>query len=219
MTVLTEGLHTAEFIIREARKNASRTAGAVLAAGNNLDAGAVLGQLTLDEAVVSAGAGNTGTASLAAVSATLGSEAEPGIYVLRCTAASANAGTFSVKSPSGKVLADLTVASAYTSTHISLTIPDGAVDWAVGDMIYVAVGSEKWTELDPNAEDGSHIAAGILYGAVDATDADTPCVVVYRDAHVNDAEISWPAGITDEQKTAAKGQLKMYGIELVTGVA
>lgn len=45
MTILTEGQYTAEFLVSEARGTRSREA-KILASGNDLDAGAVLGVIT-----------------------------------------------------------------------------------------------------------------------------------------------------------------------------
>lgn len=207
MTTFTEGMHAGEFIVSEQPHNQSRLSGTLLS-GNNLVAGAVLGKLTKDIVVVAADAGNTGDGDAAGAAVTLGEDALPGIYTLLCTAAAANAGTFSVKTPDGLYLPDLTVAQAYASDHINLTLPDGAVDWAVGDIILVTVsGTGKWTELGLAAVDGSQHAAGFLYAPKDASAADAACVVVYWAADVNAAEITWPAGITADQKATAIAEL------------
>ena len=61
MTVLTEGMHPAEFIVAELPHLMSREVG-VLASGNDLDAGAVLGKLTADgKYTVLAPAGSDGS--------------------------------------------------------------------------------------------------------------------------------------------------------------
>lgn len=75
----------------------------------------------------------------------------------------------------------------------------------------VTVGG-AYTILAPAAEDGSEAAAGILYGAVDATSADAACAVVVRDAEVNANELVWPAGINEVQKAAAIAELAALGI-------
>lgn len=85
---------------------------------------------------VTAGA-NTGNGAPGA--ATLGSAAEIGTYQLRCITAAANGGTFSVITPSGVRLKDLSVGVAYATDHINLTIADGATDFIVGDTFTVAV--------------------------------------------------------------------------------
>jgi hypothetical protein len=217
MTTLTEGMHSAEFIINEMGSGKSRSIGAVLASGQDLDAGAVVGQKLTDTATIAAQDGNTGDADISGVTVTLGAAAVPGVYLLTCTAETGNAGTFSVVTPDGTSLANLTVASAYTSTHINLTLPDGTTDWAVGDVVTVEVGSMEYTELDPDATNGSQIAAGILYAATDATSAAAACTVINWAADVNDAEITWPTGITDAEKAIAIQQLEARHIRLLTG--
>jgi hypothetical protein len=215
MTTFHEGMHTAEFIVNEAPNGRSRSMHAMLAAGQNLDAGAIVGKKLYDGASLIADDGNTGDADVSGVTITLGEEVEQGLYVLRCEAASPGGGTFSVTSPTGKRLDDLTVASAYSSTHISMTIPDGNTDWAVGDMLYVEVGSGEYTVLDMASDDGSQVAAGILYAATDASAAPAPCVVIMRDADINEGEIAWPAGISDGEKARAISQLNARGIRLL----
>lgn len=222
MAVLEEGIHTAEFIVREESDYRSRTKDAVLASGNNLDAGAVVAMKLTDSATISAAAGNTGDADISGVTVTPGAEAQHGTYICRCTnAASANAEVFSVQAPDGMSLASVTAGVAYTAgAHIDFTLPNnGTTDWAVGDEVYVEVGSGEWTELDPDATNGAQIAAGFLYGAVDATSAAQHCIVVNRVAIVNDKEITWPDGITDQEKAVATAQLEAKNLQLYFGDA
>jgi hypothetical protein len=58
---------------------------------------------------------------------------------VKCTAAAANAGTFSVTTPGGKALPSATVAVAYASRHLNFTINDGATDFIVNDQFTVTV--------------------------------------------------------------------------------
>lgn len=81
---------------------------------------------------------NVGDGEFAATP-TLGGSAETGEYVLVCTAESPDSGTFSVTTPSGDPLSDLTVGSVYSSLHINGTLQDGATDFQIGDTIIVAV--------------------------------------------------------------------------------
>lgn len=57
-----------------------------------------------------------------------------------------------------------------------------------GAVVYLATG--KWTEVVKTKETD---AAGILLAATDASAADTPCVVITRDAEVNGKELTWNA--------------------------
>ena len=61
--------------------------------------------------------------------------------------------------------------------------------------------------LAPAAVDGSEVAAGVLYDAVDASAADAEGVVIIRLAEINATELVWPADITAGPKTTALGQL------------
>lgn len=200
--VLNETTHAGGFILSLANRNRSLENG-VLNAGQNLQAGAVVGQL---KTATGAKISGTGDGTISAV--TLGPDAQVGVYVLTGKTESSNAGTFSVRTPSGGALPDLTVAVAYASNHINLTVADGANDWDIGDVIHVTVVGGSYEALDPSATDGTQTVAGILYAGINATDEATPCVVVVRDAEVNEHEVVWPDGITAGAKAVAAQQLK-----------
>jgi hypothetical protein len=72
--------------------------------------------------------------------------------------------------------------------------------------------SSKYKVLDPAAVDGSEVAAGILYDAVDASAADAEGVAIVRMAEVNAAELVWPDGITAPEQTTALGELATLNI-------
>lgn len=202
MATLTEGTHAGEYIVSEANGGISREAG-ILASGNNLSACAVLGQVVTGTAT--ADAGNTGNGTISAV--TIGNSFIEGTYTLTCTAAAADAGTFSVVAPDGTVLPSLTVAVAYTSEHINLTIADGATDFIVGDIVTVAVEIGKYAEFNAAGTDGTQVAVAVLYAPTDASSADANCVVTKRLSEVRDSDLVWKTGTTTDQKTAAKAQL------------
>jgi len=130
------------------------------------------------------------------------------------TVAAANSGVFSVRAPDGVYLLDATVGAAYASQHIGFTIADGATDFAVADSFTITVAPGAYEILDPAEDDGTQIAAGILYAAVDATSADKACTVIKRDAEVNQYELVWPANISAGNKATAIAQLKARGIIL-----
>ena len=79
-----------------------------------------------------------------------------------------------------------------------------------GAVLGLITVSQKYRELQPGATDGSEVAAGVLYDAVDASLADTLGVAVVRLAEVNAREIVWPAGITAPQKTVAIAELATF---------
>ena len=211
MTTLTEVFQDGGFLVAELPGLASRRAG-TLASGQNLNAGAVVSRvLTLGAATVVSSTGN-GTVT---VNAAVGEDAVEGVYRLLCVAAAANAGTFNLNAPDGSLIRQITVGGgAHASTHLSITIADGATDFIVGDNYTIAVTAGNYTVLAPAATDGTQIARGVLLEAVNATAAARPCVAVYKEAVLNSAEIVWPAGITSPQQTIATSQLADVGIIL-----
>lgn len=205
---LNENPRAGDFLLSEANGTFSRENG-ILKSGNNLLAGAVVASLL---SAIGAKASGTGDGTIGAV--TLGASAEVGTYVLTCTATASNAGTFSVQTPSGEYLPNLTVGVAYASSHINLTVADGGTDWGAGAVIKVTVSPNGYTELDPAEDDGSQIAAGVLWDNTDATSADAACVVIRRNAEAKADGLVWPAGITEDQKSTAIAQLNELGIVL-----
>ena len=215
--VLNEGNYLGDIVKQEAEGRYSREAVIVLAgagAARVLEIGSVLGRIAKGAATVAAVAGNTGNG--AAGAATLGAKAKTGAYTLTCITAVANGGVFKVEDPDGYRLAkDLTVAVAYLSDHINLTIADGAADFVVGDKftVTVAAGNGKVKAIDFTALDGSQQAAGLLIAKVTApSGVDTQGVAIVRDAVIAASKLAWPAGATSDQKTAACAQLKALGI-------
>lgn len=203
---LNETTHAGGFILSEANGNRSRENG-VLNSGQNCVAGEVLGRI-----MTAAGAKISGTGDGTIGSVTIGPAAQAGVYVLTGIAESANAGTFSVVAPDGSALPNLTVAAAYASQHISLTVADGPADWDIGDVIHVTVTGGNYEALDPAATTGEQTACAILYDGVDASSADAACVVVAREAEVNGGELTWPSGISDANKALATSRLAARGI-------
>lgn len=81
-----------------------------------------------------------------------------------------------------------------------------------GAVLGVITAGGKFTQLNPAASNGSQVAAGILWEATDAGAADTPATAVTRLQEVVGTELVWPAGITDNQKATATGQLAALNI-------
>ena len=181
MSTLTMGRRPFEFVLSEGDDMISREAVTVeQASARVLVPGQILGRVFT--AVVAKVSG-TGNGNAAGATVTFGRDAKVGVYTLTCTAASSNAGTFSVVAPDGERLADLTVASAYTSTHINLTIPHGPTDWDTGATTTVTL-TAKVKPYTANATDGSQKAIGILGEGVDASVADQKAVMIARHCEV-----------------------------------
>jgi hypothetical protein len=64
-----------------------------------------------------------------------------------------------------------------------------------GAVLGKVTASGKHKVLTPAADDGSEVAAGILYDAVDASGGDAEGVAILRLDEVNAAELVWPDGI------------------------
>lgn len=206
--VITETTHAGGFILSLANRNRSLE-NMKLNTPQNLAAGTVLGQL---KTAVGAKISGTGDGAVGAV--TLGPDAQVGVYVLTGKTEAGNAGTFSVRAPNGDALPDLTVAVAYSTNHIRLTVADGTADWDIGDIIHVTVTGGDVEVLDPAATGGDQTVVGILYAGTNAEAADVECAVVVRDAEVNHHELVWPDAITDANKAVAIQQLAARGIIL-----
>lgn len=205
--VLTEGAHTAEHLVSEANGTRSREIITVLS-GQNLSRGAVLGRITAGAATAAAKAGgNTGNGTISAITRLAG--AKTGVYTVRFTAATA----FNVEDPNGDVIGSGATGAAF-SDDVSFTITAGGNAFVAGDGfdITVAEGSGKYKALDTAATDGSQIAAGVLYAAVDATSADQKGVANVRDTEVNAGLLVWPSGISNPNKAAALAALAAIGI-------
>ena len=100
-------------------------------------------------------------------------------------------------------------------TREPVMIASGAGKLAPGTVLGKITTGGKYTALALAATNGSQNAAGILWGAVDATDADALGVVILRGpAIVNNHEIIWPDGATEAQITAATTALATIGIIL-----
>lgn len=116
MTTFTEGFHNLEFLLGEGPGDRSREAG-VLLTGQNLESGAVLGQITRAQAAAPIPA-IVGTGAGAMTALTFGPAVQTGSYVIRLLATSATA-AFSVTAPDGTLLPNGAVGTAYVSDHLS----------------------------------------------------------------------------------------------------
>lgn len=211
MATLTEGTHAGEHIVSEANGSRSREAG-FLASGISLAACTVLGQVTSASAAT---AGGTNTGNGTASAPTIGTEAINGTYVLTCTdATTGGSEIFSVVTPLGTALADLTVGVAYVSAHINLTLTAGGTPFIVGDTWTIDVIFAEYSEFNAGASDGTQTAAAILFDAVDATLAEQKCVVTKRDSEVRASDLIWKTGTTEAQKQVAIASLIAIGIIL-----
>lgn len=210
MPVLTEGQMKSEFLVTEANGTYSRDT-IIIAAGQNLKAGHVLGRINIGTATGAATSGNVGNGALSSVSA--GPTAKAGVYVLMCIEPATNAGMFSVEDPDGVTIGRVNVGVAFTGP-VNFTLSDGATDFAAGDRftITVSAGSGKYKEWNPANTDGSQIAVALLLEAVDATSGDKEAVAITRSAEFNESEIVWFAAASGGDKVNGTSQLQAQGL-------
>lgn len=92
-----------------------------------------------------------------------------------------------------------------TISRETIVVDTGAL--AVGTILGKITASGKYVQVAPAAVDGSEVAAGILYDAVDATAGDVEAVAIVRHAEVNKDELVYPTGATQPQIDAIDAQL------------
>ena len=83
-----------------------------------------------------------------------------------------------------------------------------------GTVLGKDTASDIYKPVDPAADDGTQMAAGILWDhkTTDATGGEG--VLIARLAEVDQERLIWPDGITDEQKATAVSELKALDIIL-----
>lgn len=154
----------------------SREEVSVLAA-QNLAVAAVLGKVITDTMPTTgtADAGNTGNGTCTAV--TGGKYTKVGVYTITCIQAVANGGVFAVTGVDGETIGTVAIdpgagaTGAFTSDQINFTLTDAGTDFAYGDLftVTVAAGGGQVRAINFTGVDGTAIAYGILYDAVDAS--------------------------------------------------
>ena len=83
----------------------------------------------------------------------------------------------------------------------------------LGTVVGIVTATAKFKQLDPSAEDGTQVAAGVLLQACDAALIDRDDgLVVTRHAIVAHHALAWPDAITTAEKLAAIAQLKALGV-------
>jgi len=132
---LTETTHDAGFLLSEGNRTLSRK-NAVLLSGQNLAAGAVLGQVNRIQAAAPIPTiSGTGTGAMTALS--FGPDIQVGAYTITLTATSATS-PFTVLAPDGTYLANGAVGTAYVSTHFNFLI-SSAGTMTLGDSFTLTV--------------------------------------------------------------------------------
>lgn len=167
--------------------------------------------ITATAAYATAWAGNSGTGTVGAITVT--AAAKPGTYKVLFGVAETNKGNFLVEDPDGIIVGQGDATVAFSAGGLAFTISD-STDFVAGDGfdIVVAAGSGNWTQYNQDASSGAQVPAGILFDDVDATTADTPALVIVRQAEVIGSKLIWPSDIDAGEKTAALAHLAAIGI-------
>jgi hypothetical protein len=223
---INEAVHAGAFLITELDDFLSRANG-TFEAGQTLVTGTVLGRLTgvpptspnVGTPVKHYPFGGGGTMALAATP--YDAATQLGTYRVVCTTPAAGAGTFTIYDPSGNVVGT-EVAGVAFATQIHFTVTAAGVDFMLDDEFRVTVtlpqanAQGQWVAFNPAGTGGAQNAAGINIYPVTSTT--TPISIQYavltNNAAVRASDLTWPAGITLAQMSAAIAQLNAQGIVL-----
>jgi hypothetical protein len=80
-----------------------------------------------------------------------------------------------------------------------------------GTVVGAVTATGKRVQLAPAASDGSEAAVAVLYGDVDASEADEAAVFMEHGVAI-DMHLTWPDGITANEKATAIAELKALGV-------
>lgn len=81
-----------------------------------------------------------------------------------------------------------------------------------GAVLGIVTASGKYAEYDNAASDGTEVAAGVLFEAVDASAADAPGVANVRNCEVYLAGLTWEAGQDQAAQDAGVADLKALNV-------
>lgn len=215
MTVFHEARHAGEFILTEANGKRSRE-NVTIAENQDFVAGTVLallaqaGGVTTDAA---ADAGNTGDGTIAMADPAVNSKVKNGVYSVIFTAATA----FKVEDPNGVEIGTGATGTAFNK-EVKFTITAGGTAFAAGDRFAITVGVEspgdyQAVAYDPTGTDGSEKASALaIYPAKTGAGETVKIAALVRDCEVNGHILTWPEGITADQKAAGIADLQAAGI-------
>lgn len=213
---LTEARHPLSFLLSELDRNGSRD-NLVLAANQTLAPGQVLGKrpvLATAAAVAAPVAGNTGDGAVTMdPTAPVRGDAQVGVYQVQFTGTGATA-PFQVVDPRGAVVGTGAVGTTFAGPIKFTVADDSAKHYVAGDKITakVTIGQFEYGAFNPAATDGFASAAAVA-GYACVTGAGQGAVAgITRDAEVNGAILTWPAGIAPADLAIGIGQLASRNI-------
>jgi hypothetical protein len=203
MSAITEKARALAFILSEANGYQSREVLTVASGAGKLEAGTVLGKLSIGAATAAAkSGGNTGNGTISAVTVLSGAKA--GVYALRFTSATA----WTLTDPDGFSLG-AGANGAANANDLGFTTTAGGTPFVAGDGfdITVAAGSGVYwpsTHAASANKAGIESASAILAYGVDATSAAVDAVCIANDAEVKEPMLLFDASVDDNTKKQAK---------------
>lgn len=217
MTILSEGRHPGEAILSEADSNYSRD-NVTIAASQTIKSGGLIAPKVVvadATATASADAGNTASSGTIAMDATpLTSAAKNGRYVGVASAATKVDWT----DPDGQQIGVSTHGALFNKGGVRFTITAGGSPNVVGDTFYVDVVVEpadiEYVAFNQDGTDGSQTPKAMaIYGATTGVGETAKIAAIVRGpAQLKGVAISWPAEITDGEKSLAIASLAEVGI-------
>ena len=220
MTIKNEARAPLAGLLSEASGQRSR-GNLVIAASMAIVSMMVLGKVGVNEGAVTVGEPaftGTGNGALTKATPAYGTGVQEGTYTARLVEAGANSGQFAVTRPDGTLDGYAIVGTAYDG-QVKFTIADGGTDFSAAAQFTLAVAIAAATDegrfkaLDLEATDGAeHAAAIALYPATTGESETAQIAGIVRDAEVIGAALTWPDGITSDQKAAGVAELAALGI-------
>lgn len=222
MTTLTETLHAGAFIVSESEGPYHTREAVRYALNQTILSGMVLARLALAASIAVAAAADAGNTAGAGAITMDGSTptlegVQNGRYRAVCIEPAANAGTFEVFDPKGNPIGRYNVGGAAFAREIKFTISD-ATDFAVGDAFNIDITIENtdydWAALDLTKAGEAAEPGGIAVYPVttDGTNKKSGAAIVRGPCEVRLSDLTWPAGITADQKAACIRKLEALGI-------
>lgn len=172
--------------------------------------------------VAAADAGNTGDGTVTDATVVEGPIVPlVGAYVLTCTAAVANGGTFKLEDPNGRLVADNLVltagagaATVFEVGGLKFTVTDGATDFVAGDLFTLTVAADgKMVPYAPAGAGGTQVPSAVLTYEVEAAGAGDVAARVLIAGRVNgDRLVIHADGDGDNITAAILDELRGRGI-------
>jgi hypothetical protein len=181
-----------------------------IAASQQLNRGAVLGQQSLGTPTSVAGS-NTGNGTIGSLAN--GASALPGAYTLTATSST----NFTVTDPKGGSLPPATVGANYSDAKLAFRITAGGTPFSAGDTFTVTVpaGSGSYVLSASAATDGSQTPSAVLVDGVDTTGG-ALSAAIYESGEFNVNALTFGTGWT---AATAEASLRAVSIYLKTPVA